>query len=338
MVEEETNPSGAENVPEYTYAFLGEGIYSLNEGREFYNQINNIYTKSYPVFEPDSLPRGAETTEKFNKYFFERRVIQISEDGQRVLCFSYQDNEENRAVYWAEWNTVYEVFEGDVLIYSYKQNKGFSADKRFMSVPSLRGCLFVSEDNGIIFNQFDNKTETKLPIDMMSKIIFNSNEYISMPPVKNQTDLNSYELYSLFDGSLITTFECDNKYSLLQLLENRIALVTEPANTVDDEWDESDAFFMNAYLINIDGTENICLGTVIFDPVLSPDGNYLAYRGPVWYDIDMEPYYSQVPTGYYIKNLATNETIFYPTDSEEYRIIGWAKKEGINNLVDLFGN
>lgn len=343
MVEEETYASGAEYVPENMYAFLGDGIYTLHEGRELYGQINEIYSKTYPNFEVIQLPSENETIEKFNKYFFERRVIQVSEDGQRVLCFSYQDNEENKEVYdRGRWNTVFEVFEGNELIYSYKQDEGSYADKQFISHPNLKGCFFVSlttERENKTFYHFEDKTEIKMHVDVLDEIIFNGKEYFSLSSPDSVQD--SFDLYSLLDENLINTYKCKAKYLYRQLLENGKVLAIVPTNIVKDESDAERTILWDAYLMNIDGTEEVCLGSVFFDSTLSPDGKYLAYRGPVWYELDdpiLQTYYSEVPMGYYIKNLATNETIFYSTDCQDYKIIGWAQKEGVDNLVDSFGN
>ena len=72
-------------------------------------------------------------------------------------------------------------------------------------------------------------------------------------------------------------------------------------------------------------------------PLLSPDGKYLAFCGPNWFTFDSTSngvLYQNIPYGFYIENLENGEITCYPVDSSEYDIVCWAEKDGIDKLIN----
>lgn len=113
---------------------------------------------------------------------------------------------------------------------------------------------------------------------------------------------------------------------------------------------------LNTCLTTNNRTESNVIGQYMFEPLLSPDGNYLAYTiyPPMFFssylhyeddgntvlvnteNLEIENRLKQMAKGIYILELSTGKTAFLPLtlekESEGFSIICWAAKEQVDSL------
>ena len=114
-----------------TSALLGAGIADIKEGRVLYERLNEPYQKKTPVFDhynPEIYESIAswppEYLQRVHAYLFNRRIVNISQDGTRVLCCSYPNPNDSYSA--SDWDILYETFEGRELIASHLITRDWS--------------------------------------------------------------------------------------------------------------------------------------------------------------------------------------------------------------------
>lgn len=241
----------------------------------------------------------------------ERDVIWLSSSGARVETSSSikKDDSENgtKDVYFA-------IFEDERIIFS---------------------CVLPGSFNEPSSNEFDEvRAEYPQLADNQSFVRPENRFYVN-------DDATSYVVVDYYKGEL----------QLYKLPENRqigtfvAHMYTEVSNWIplqltnenellcyEEIWQESPEGFLytNVYLTDLAGENIRLLAQNAYDAKLSPDGKFLTYCSPDQLLIGSSP--TQV--GYYILNLETQETVFYPIDDIlTPQIVCWAKKSGVDRLM-----
>ena len=298
-------------LPEYKYAIIGKGTNNINDGIKIFGKIQNKYYKKYDI--PKSTYDGnlLDRIEIMNKIISERQVLDISADGKRVLCLSYKYRE-GQPDYFEYWDQLYEIYENDTLVKSVVLENSltdFFAATSYMSGYFITTPSTIEKDGKTAYINFENGTESDL--DEVSHVKnFDKTTYLSQIYKKN-----SYKTYSLENGSLINEYTLKENREIICYIGNKILL------TEKDNYSEG-----KVYLADPDGSNEIYLGSYMFNPVLSPDGKYLAYESKY--------YGNEIDSGYYIKNLETGDTVYYECDIMYKNIKGFIEKDGFYELID----
>jgi len=300
-------------LPEYKYAIIGKGTNNISDGIRIFEKIQNKYYKKYDI--PKSTYDGSlsDRIETMDKIISERQVLGISADGKRVLCLSYQYREGQRD-YYEYWDELYEIYENDTLIESVLFEKKHYDDflsNLFTATSHMNGYFITTleRDSETTYINFENGIESN-SIKTSHAGNFDKTTYLS--ETYKQSD---YRIYSLENGSLINEYTLKENREIICYIGNKILL------TEKDNYSEG-----KVYLADPDGSNEIYLGSYMFNPVLSPDGKYLAYESKY--------YGNEIDSGYYIKNLETGDTVYYECDIMYKNIKGFIEKDGFYELIE----
>jgi len=338
LVRVNSNDTRAEGIPNYHYALLGSSVGSFSDGEQLYDNLNTAYLKTYQIIPVMKLYKGCNTLEEFNKYFFQRKIERVSIDGTRVLCSSFivPDTPEFRSGEFDPWklDILYEIYEGDNLIYSYKQIGGDYTNKQFIPNLNLTGCFFINKDEqtstiSTIYYNFATKKEITLEdsIDTVNPLLSDTDGTVYFSNLLNN-------MYSLENGKKIGSINTD---IVLQLISPNEFLTFGNASVKID----SETVYTNeTYIKNITDDNYEFLGKYMFDPVLSPDRNDVAYFIPpidvgTFDSVAYVKFYKNLKSGFYIKDIISGKTTFYPVESGDFEIIGWVNAKGITNLLNF---
>jgi len=158
-------------------------------------------------------------------------------------------------------------------------------------------------------------------------------------------------IHSLLDGDRLATIKIPGNFVISQFTNDE-KMVVSYALKAPNYGDNLEEFYIgeniysnDTYIMDIDGSNDKYIGNYMFSPYISPDGKYVAYTGLS--GTDHQEYSNEfnnladMKDGFYIKNLETNQTIYYPVEkANEYNIVGWVSKKGLDDLFkyheDLF--
>ena len=94
--------------------------------------------------------------------------------------------------------------------------------------------------------------------------------------------------------------------------------------------------YQTLFLASPDRTDIRELGSYMYSPILSPDGEYLAYRTPYEENIISYADKENLNQGVFIKNVETGELTFYEMGNGFYpRTICWGRKTSIDRMIPL---
>lgn len=358
----------AEMIPFYVGSFFGKGITNNEQALVLYEKLNKNYEKQYPVFQLDSPYQYQEVYD----YFFKRSVIFISEDAKRVMCqsmindgvltYEYNGKTLNREL----WNRRLEIFEGKELLYT---NEEIDAETKknypiFIS-DALSNYYMFSLNNFFTYYNYTNphhyivdyttnppvkkifkkgkgkEDENVLEISNDSKKILtrkgNTIKIYKLDELDELDVLDDTKLLNIIhipENFVVTQFTKQDK--LIGYMEFQSAVYfahgQEPA-----EFYKEHVYTNDVYSIDIHTGQADYLGNYMIDPVVSPDGNYIAYTGGrMEHDIEewMDEYNNlkEMKMGIYIKNLKNNEIVFYPIETG-CDLMNWVDKKELEKLI-----
>lgn len=231
-------------------------------------------------------------------YLGKRRILKISVDGEKVLC--------------ATINDVSKPSSDEVIFH--------------------KGRIF-----DVIVEIFHGEELTYSESIVKGKGIYESLSNLGL--YENQFS------FGLQQTNLSSFYDCEAGMYIAQVISKNELLVVVSQNysvgeneTVfhrnSDEVNNSDV-----YIINTDTSEEKYIGSYMFDPVISPDLKYIIYNYPN--GEGAHQYFNKInkledmPKGFFIKNLETNETTFISV-GEEYEVyssVGWIKRDGLESLM-----
>lgn len=321
-------------TPIYNYALLGTDG-SINEGNIFYTMLNHQYERNYPI---TSNLKSLNVDKFLLDYFYKSKIIYISSDGKKIATgsiFNTGENEYGNPI----WNQQIDIFYNNNLIYSYSDN-----EDNYIYSFSMSDELFSFQDTLItehgIIDYLNNKV---FKIDVGDTQRSLRGELKGNDNVICVMDYKESKLYicSLDKASIDYVINIPEKIEINQCLNGEDLLVTFYE-------DENEKYHSSTYLINLDTFDMKFLGKYFRNPILSPDKEYVAYvkvNGSGRDDfISNLNNLDEMEDGFYIKNLKTNETIFYSFDSKYinsnrigyfYDVINWVNKEGVEGLLNF---
>lgn len=331
-------------TPVYSWAFLGESTDNFVQGEAYFKKLDDKYSKRYQ-FDKELFPYDLddfepEQQEFIQKCFFERHVVFVSSDGRRVLCTKFAKKDIS--------GYIGEVFEGSTQVGTWWFDNYYTGvrygEVYKLVLSDVSGHISESRDQYIPLQKGDAEG---LHIHATTANCFNQQKdkyaCINGPAI---------EVYSFPDNKLLSTFKMPDKKRGSKLVlsgftaDGRLVLTeTELELTRLDgiEWDVSVYTRYSTSFVDIDGGTSEYVGSYMFQPMLSPDGKYMAYATPQ----ENENFFAfdersdEKKHGFFIMNLQTKETTFYPIynrmHSDDsgmlYNIIGWVKKSGVDNLI-----
>lgn len=331
----------AEKVPVYEYAFLEKNIQHLDEGNGLYEILNHKYEKNYPIV--DSF-KGRYSRESFPKkeilnYFYKSRIVFVSQDGKRVANFSVLDAGKTGYNGEQAWGQQLDIYESSNILYSKQQNSEgeYFSDNRMVydvdytyTLFDLQGLLLSSHS---VIN-YDKNIEFKIETRQEDVLNTPNNTNYLLTIDRRKQELH---IYSFDEMSLDYIIKIPENLEVNQLLNGSNLLVTFS----DYKEQNFKGFYNHTWLFNLDTLEMKYLGSYLFNPLLSPDGKYLAYvkvhgTGSHEYMDDIN-HFDEMDEGFYIQNLETGETVFYPVkgDGYEYDIINWVNEKGLEELLGI---
>lgn len=320
----------AEMIPIFEYAFLGNGITNLQYGYEIHDLLNNKYKKTYTVVDDFSK---SNTPEILRRFFYESRIVFISEDGNRFLNLSILDGGKSESGEQI-WGRQLDIYSSNDLIFSIL-NEGCdeSGGNKIYDVSlshvlfDLQGfiCVLENLNDESIINYYDNiESSIDFGYEQVLRIPNNTNNILTYDREKEEL-----RIYSLNDMRLAYIVKISENVQINQLLNGVDLLIT---------FNNYSEFCNYTYLFNLDNLEMRYLGNYMFNPVISPDKKYITYTktngtGSHEFITDVNNL-NEMENGFYIKNLEKDETVFYCLESTgEHGIINWVSENGLENSI-----
>ena len=175
-----------------------------------------------------------------------------------------------------------------------------------------------------IFN-YSNNTSYNIRTDYnICNILNNTNKLIFYSWVGTDFEQMKYYIYSLDKLHLDYIINAPQICGMYQFINDKYLLLS---------------FLPNVYLLNLENQEMICVGNNMYYPKISPDLKYIAYTSISDLDLDGADDEKGLNDGFYIKNLETSQTIYFPLLNEinayAYGVINWVNKKGIEELIGI---
>lgn len=313
----------------YDYAFLGEGVESLVDGNFYYELLNNQYNEHYKLDYNIKSDLGFASKDIL-KIFSMSRVIYISNDGKVIVTMAILKNKDISKN--SQWNCKLDIFKDRKLIYSFNTD---IEDLYDFSV--MEEMLFL--ENNILFKEYetDNVILTCINYSNGKIVKIRLDKFINNIEIKNNQDSiifeniyeNTYYIYSINEMKL--KYVVNFKGIVHQYLNDELLVTVFDDNLKD----------RSILLINLKNTSIRYLGSDIFFPTISPDKKYLSYTTDNGIGVE---YNKNNQEGFFIKNLETEETVFYSLDlgyveyyreGYDYKIINWINRDSINRTMNF---
>ena len=323
------------DMPLFEYSFLGKGISSISDGHEYYDRLNNWFEKEYllpEIFDFDNLKEVAQDRsegfyEKALRHLINREVIALSTSGRRVLCRSFPDKS---TIGINNWGPLIEVIEDgknlfNCLIPSWpKEDDSTSFDK------TLAHWMNYDYEPSSNISSFIDIAADCSPVSLDDK------------PLLINDAATGYITGSVFDGEWPLYQSPENKHIgtfVFHAYNGKVEILPQQL-TNDNELLYAEATFeeqytrygvyQKIYLTDVMGSDRRLLVQNTMDAQLSPDGKYLAYcsSDPLCNFPDL------IPTGIYILNLETQETVYFPNENMYSQIVCWTKKANIDQIIE----
>lgn len=304
-----------------TRAFLTSGVSSLEEGQELYNKLNSKYLLQQPV--------TAETNENHDierDFLFKSSVTDVSEDLSEIERTLFIDMQPDTQEYFLEkeWEVRRDIIKNDEVIKSQTQKHDFIEPKDFTDV-----SVITPKEYGYL----------------LKKDVVDDSDFVYYSTHLDEADFDELFLYvySLDDykmkyefvlpwGKEIQRDEKNSVYSdVVGITDNRY--VTLEYHVVID-----DVLYQSVYVLDMTNNIYTHIEDFAFNPVMSPDGKYLAYTSPVLdqggarQDITN---LTSMERGFYVKDISTGKTVFYPYKNARstYCVKHWVLEQPLLNLI-----
>ncbi len=302
----------------YTSSFLGKEINTINEGRVLFDKFNEKYMIKHPlknIYENN----GHVTPNSFlGSYLYNSRVTYISPDGKEVITHSLVDARDSDSTvrYWYSYEgwmgrTDY-YFDGRVTASELADRHFWGAIGYTVNLPSYDSVY--SNGDWAVFDKYFGDA------DIFSK---SQNKWICHLDLPNEYIKND-------DGTLFV-----RGCTVQQVIDDRYLLLDMQKNFPDTS-PEYPTYSHCTYLYDLEAREYTYLGSYMFETTISPDNRYLAYQTYWWDympDASKNDLYQQ-KNGFFILDLETKKTVFYPNEQYGYQsIAGWVSKDAIDAAI-----
>ena len=220
---------------------------------------------------------------------FEKDLLKISEDGTKVLLLSYDSG-----IYSL---TVFDFIKGKTL-YRYESVQEINKWHTCAS-PNLDYLLFYSEGKSY-FVEINNNAERIVPIGPSDLI---STDGKRAACIEYDSENRYLRIYNILTGELIESIGFGDRKIYLS------------------QWHSSDKIllytFEGSYIYNLNTKEIQMIGEYLYEPLMSPDGRYIAFcrhADAGWfYPLYNRKHWLCKDIGYqeglYVKDLTTNEIV-----------------------------
>ena len=319
------------------YAILGQGIKDYDDGREYYELLNNRY---YTTYEPDDKSiLDRDDAQECIRAYFSRNVVFIAAAQNRVLCLSPgiipQEIRYNPAA-----SRLYEIVEDGEIIHTLLTADYHSQRAMFLPFYNV-SYVFLGMSNTSNNDYFSLETGVIGPSPLQT---YHLGHEISENPEGSKFAilesgrgslhrLQQLSIYSLPDFHLLKSIPLGEAntyplYSSVQFLENGIVAFSESHGQG----------IPKTYFIDIETQEKTFIIKSLRGMVFSPDGRYVAYDVREDRQIEMSDHEDRETSnrlqGYYILDLETNQAVFYETKSENNGVICWSQRAVVDELIN----
>jgi len=329
------------HAPVYEYAFLGhKSIGDLSQGNMLYNAVNDKYKVKQDAFDDLIGLDDSSRSQSILKYYYESRIIYISEDGERVANLSLLSDGKEQTGY-SLWKSKIDIYRRNEMIHSikYPENErgAYRIDDRLSrTLFDLAGVSYYNANTNIY--AYENYADNiKYTVDgeyrNVLEIPNNSNKLLTAVWHENILYIHSLDDLHLDYVVNIPLYTPNKSYAINQFLNDKYLVISH--GVTDEHSDIHNYYF--TYLFNLETLEMNYLGNFMYNPVLSPDFKYIIYTA------NQEPGgYNDVSNlkdmgvGFYIKNLEINEIVYYPVNpayNGNIDAVNWVNKRGIEGLI-----
>ncbi len=288
-----TNGDMNSDISPYARFFLGPQIENIQQGKEVYSKIDS----AYKIIENEGK----------DSYYFESRVVYLSQECDKVGVFSFIEKEDSK------YGSVYKVFEGGKEFFSdyqdyadVREENGYYDDtKSEEGFPEISLTYPSDECEEFIYDHSDSKYKLYYSMNREKLLVFSTE--------------NKKMLYEV-----TLPVEEDKQSSLLDFSGGRFILVRVPLEN------ESKKILFDLETGKTTEVQN--LGN--YNEV-SPDGKFV---------LSISNNYGQDnksdPLGYYLCNVETNETVYYEDrtvgNTKYYmygNFVGWVNEEKLMDMI-----
>ena len=275
--------------------------------------------------------------DKVVKKITPKTIYCISIDGKRFACMSFKIDHSD----WQSKNEMeLEIFEGSNSIGCFRDEYVdllLSPDLSYYTY-SLYSITRKTRNFTYSLYKSINQEEMFSSTFLDTNMIFSDNNKYFLN--KNNHYDGFINIYSMIDNSLYEKIYFEESITVKQMTANDEILYTSGINT---------------YLTVNNRAESLLIGQYVFDPLLSPDGKYLAYTFCPVIDYGSYVKYNIWPTpiddenaeilsriikmqkGIYILELFSGKTAFLPLAIDEGHggigIISWAVQDSIDQFI-----
>ncbi|MBR6633423.1 MAG: hypothetical protein IKL05_03865 [Clostridia bacterium] len=335
----------------YSYAFLGEGVKTVEEGDAVYNKFNDTCRELFSIpsycYDTETLPDGY--FKEYIKGVTENRVIDVSEDLSRIEMLSFEcigeegeqieklSEDQWQSTLWTDgkWISSYTVYQGNVSVFkddSTTNDVGALMSSNYINwnlgncdIPRNTFYLYETANQSGFYRKSNYKDDDYI---IFQYVVLDNNYYIVIFSLEEQRMLYKIKYpYGSHDSEQGDVFE---GFQVEDFCEDGI-LFTVSRNYLDENW----TGYSKTYFYDLDKRELIFLEDYAFTPKLSPDGKLLAYTNS-----DYEWTNPEQPAGFYVKNLENETTVFYSyedgwgsVDELRTRIEGFVRKDTLEEII-----
>ncbi len=286
-----TGTYSAEQIPMYSYGLITPNTKNIDDAMSLYNDFNDSHQ-----IKPPSFAEEIDALEDFKFYrdFAEKsRVIYISEEVDTLGIahavdggsFIYQNSKD---FFTRKWNSEYHLLDTETNKVTSYSKDGVGAwilnNYGFDEAPSDRSYNYTA--NGQFFVEKNPSYYIKDKTPVSYTLYKTEDRFVKTNEETLKLTVSSSVYWDIadYDGE---------KYMLLLAKERELYALF----LYDLEENKLE------YLQN-----NACHAT------LSPDGKYIAYTSPI--ESEWTHLFGDMKVGFYIKNLETNETVFYDCEDK----------------------
>lgn len=318
---------GEVGSPVYTYAFLGNGIKSIDDGHALYEKLNEKYKKTFEYSLDDTIDAfPLSMQEDAIPLVAESRVIWISTDAD-VIGNYYLEKSGTLGNYTNGDGTTWDIYAWDGKYELY--------EKEELASTHILENTFYYDDGGFIHGY----TGAYTPPENIENTSFNDIHNNSDTTISRLSE-NTYGIYSSGETLLykitfdFKTAPIGRNYLINQIIDGRYLVITFYSDMIDEE------VCHNIYLFDLETEKLSKINGYCFNPLVSPDRKFLIYSRETWRSTEVNSRINHeydLKNGFYIKNIETGETTFYEYHAEQYssstQSINWVNEEKLKALI-----
>lgn len=283
-------PNSTRHPSLYDYSILNDNCSNLSDGKVLYEDVNSKY--SLPLKEKQKNYYSST----IDSYIGKRRILKISEDGDKVLCATINDISEsnpNDNIHDNEhiFEGIIEIFHEKSLVHAEKISKNdriseclnaitYYAYEFAFGLQQTNLYDFYNSPSGVFIEQV---LERNLLLIVMAEDFPESNDFDFY---KNGDDMDNNDVY------IINTDTSEQKY-------------------------------LGSYMF--DSMISPDLKYIMYNRP-NGEGSHVYFT--------KENRLEDMPEGFFVKNLETNQITYIPVEEYEvYSSVGWIKRDGLESLI-----